>query len=238
MSKKLRFVLFFSLALLLLGLLLNIETTSMQGVNFVLHARKIPLYLKLSNFFDRHLNYRELISEMISSSDSEEVRVLKIFTWTNKNIALQPKDLPVIDDHVWHIIVRGYGISDQFSDVFTTLCNYAAIEAFFKIIESKNSSAPFSFVKIKNRWVIFDPYNGIYFRNKIGELADLKDIRSGNWQVVSAEEASFKKQFDYRGLFSSFPEDIIDTTSQRARIQSPLNRLMFEMKKWLRIKSR
>ena len=205
MYKKLRFVLISFLVILVLGTLLNIETTTRQGVNFVVHARKIPLYLKLCNFFDRHLNYRELISEIISRGDSEEERILKIFTWTNRNIALQPKELPVIDDHVWHIIVRGYGVSDQFSDVFTTLCNYVKMEAFFKIIESKNSSAPFSFVKIRNRWVIFDPYNGIYFRNKTGELVDLRDISRGNWQVISIEGASFKKQFDYRELFSSFP---------------------------------
>ena len=47
----------------------------------------------------------------------QKKKTLKIFIWTHKNIRKAPEGLPVIDDHVWHTIIRGYGINDQSSDV-------------------------------------------------------------------------------------------------------------------------
>ena len=71
---------------------------------------------------------------------------MEIFIWTCENIRKQPDGLPVIDDHVWHIIIRGYGEPDQSSDVFTTLCNYAGIRAFYALASyagSKNLTTSF-----------------------------------------------------------------------------------------------
>lgn len=225
------------LILLFIGsaIFLNIPVSTKQGVNFKVSIIKIPLYLKLINFMDRHYNYKHLIKGIISDTDSEQEKAMKIFAWTYKNIKRQPKELPVIDDHVWHIIIRGYGISDQFSDVFTTLCNYAGIDAFFNWIYTKDRSSKFvfSFVKINNRWYVFDPYRGIYFKNKNDEIADIEEIKSG--AALTIESLAVKPDIDYTAYFDNLPS-IENMGLTRASIQSPFKRFIFETHKWLKIK--
>ena len=130
-----------------------------------------------------------IVDRIIGESTAEEEKTLKIFIWTHKNIRKAPEGLPVIDDHVWHTIIRGYGINDQSSDVFTTLCNYASSEAFFCWIEGENpdQEIPLSFIKIKGRWNVFDPYNGNYFKNTKGDLAAIEDIIKGDWLIESID---------------------------------------------------
>ena len=117
--------------------MLNFTVTTQKGVNFKVQTIKIPLYLKALDFFDRHYNYKLITKRIIRDAQNEQDKAMKILEWTYKNIKRQPKELPVIDDHVWHIIVRGYGLNDQFSDVFTTLCNYAGMDAFFTLTLQK-----------------------------------------------------------------------------------------------------
>lgn len=207
----------------------NINVTTRKGVNYAWSSVRIPLYLKLLDFFDRHYNYKYLVNEIVVPSQTEEDKVIKILEWVNRNILRPPKGLPLIDDHVWHIIVRGYGTSDQFSDVFTVLCNYAGMEAFFTGIypSDKSRKRHFSFVKINKKWFVFDPYCGVYFKNKdTGGLVDLENIRSALvYSVANREE-----EVDYAQYFNSFPS-IKEIGLNRANIQSPFRRLLFELNK-------
>lgn len=214
--------------------LLNIETTTRQGVNFEVSIIKIPIYLKVLDFFDRNYNYRNIVSKIIKKSDTPEERVMKLFSWTYNNIKRVPEGYPVVDDHVWHIIVRGYGTDDQHQDVFTTLCNYAGIDAFFDFIYSKDKiyMRPLSFVKLNNSWRIFDSYSSLYFRNNIGEIASLEDIKGGDWQVFNAA-GLVKQNSDYAQYFENLPF-VKNIGLKRANIQSPLRRLIFEVQKYLK----
>jgi len=228
MKKKL--IIFIVAVVTLLGLffVLNIEVTTKQGVNYVLRPVKIPLYLKVLNFFDRHYNYAELAKRIVKDVESDREKVFKIFYWVKENIKEQPDNLPVIDDHVWHIIVRGYGVPDQYSDVFTTLCNYVGVDAFFLWVftKDKKEKMPLSFVKLDNEWRVFDPYNQIYFNNKEGDLISITDIRSGETWV--AESSSGSVDVHYRIYLDNIPL-IKDIGLRRANVQSPLNRLRFEI---------
>ena len=209
--------------------IVNIEVTTRQGINYQWHTIEIPLYLKILDFFDRHYNYRWLVNRIINNKDSDETKVLKIFHWTCENIKHQPKELPAIDDHVWHIIVRGYGARDQISDVFTTLCNYAGVDAYFGWVYTADRTKRIllSFVKIGERWCIFDPFNGSYFKNKDDKFADIEEIKSGSsWSI---ENLGRKSDIDYPAYFDNLPP-IKDAGLTRANTQSPLNRLLFELK--------
>jgi hypothetical protein len=62
---------------------------------------------------------------------TDQQKAKAIFEWKIKHIVKQPPQLPVIDDHPWHIIVRGYGMADQMADVFAVLSNYAGLKSFF-----------------------------------------------------------------------------------------------------------
>lgn len=230
--KKLILILLIGVILLTaIILLLNIKVTTLQGINYEVHTIKIPLYLKMLDFMDRHYNYKQLVKRIIKNEDEEKKRVMKMFSWTYHNIKKQPEDLPVIDDHAWHIIVRGYGVHDQSCDVFATLCNYAGVDAFFDTFytKEKDKKISLSFAKLHNHWHIFDPYNGVYFVNTEGDLADFTEIKKGNFRLEHLEAAK-KAVLDYRRYFDNIP-DIKEIGLRRETVQSPLKRLLYELKK-------
>jgi len=212
---------------------LNIKVTTRQGINYQWQTIKIPLYLKVLDFFNRHYNYKWTVERIIKDSKTDKEKVLKIFKWTHENIKKTPEGYPVIDDHVWHIIVRGYGVDDQFSDVFTTLCNYADIDAFYSWVytENNDSRIPLSFVKVNERWNVFDPYNGVYFKNQKGELASIEEIIKEDWQAESID--SQKKPDVNYVIYLKNLSPIAEIGLRRANVQSPINRLKYEIKKWL-----
>lgn len=215
--------------------LLNISVTTRQGVNFKVRALKIPLYLKLLDFFDRHYNYKALAARVTSQATTDEQRVFNLFEWTYGNIRPQPKGFPVMDDHVWYIIVRGYGAGEQSSDVFTTLCNYAGFHATYAWIRSsiKKDEIALCFVKVRDRWLVFDEYRGAYFRNKEGKFADVEDLKNGDYSAGYLA-AAMAADFDYKEYF----ENIVPIkygNFTRGDKQSPLRRFAFEVGEWLKL---
>lgn len=235
--KKFLCVLLYSILLISAVIIsLNTKVTTRQGIDYQLSTVRIPLYLKLIDFFDRHYNYKELVRRIYNGNDAkvDEEQIKKIFEWTYKNIRKVPEGFPVVDDHVWHIIIRGYGVNDQASDVFTTLCNYAGTDAFFCWIKATNQAhrIPLSFVKIKGRWNVFDPYNGNYFKNTKGDLAAIEEIIKGDWLIESIDSSN-APDVNYAQYLKNLIV-IKDVNLTRANIQSPFNRLKFEIKKWLK----
>ncbi len=210
-------------------LLLNVEVSTRQGINYKVQDLKMPLYLKLLDFFDRHFNYKQLVKGITKGAKTDAERAMRIFEWTGENIRRPLKAMPVIDDHVWYIIVRGYGEADQASDVFTTLCNYAGIKAFYTLAYAQDhkSLLPLSLVKIGQKWVVFDPYHRVYFQDKNGDLADIAELKRNNWVLQARSE---KPNVDYSLYFNDLPS-AGEIGLIRANIQSPLNRILFEIKK-------
>lgn len=221
---------FIFLVVLSAAFILNTEVTTRQGINYKVNTIKIPLYLKLLDFLDRHYNYIQLLGRIVSPNDSAQEKVLKIFSWVCANIQEQPANLSVVDDHVWHIIVRGYGVADQFSDVFTTLCNYAGCPAYYLYIGAEDGSSKtiFAFVNIGGKWCIFDPYNGVYFVDESGNLTDTYSAKGGNYQLKSLI-AKKKDNLNYEKYIRNFP-DAYKFYLKRESIQSPLNRLLYWIK--------
>lgn len=213
-------------------IILNIPVTIKQGVNYKVHQIQMPLYLKLLDFYDRHFNYQLLVRRILDNEKDPEARVMKLFQWSVANIQHNPEGFPVIDDHVWHILIRGYGTDDQASDAFTTLCNYAGTEAFYANVDSIDTIGrkPFSFVKIREKWYVFDPYNGVYFTNNSGALINIQELKNNHYTIKALIEN--RREINYSNFFKNFPPpEKIGLT--RANIQSPLNRLLFEIKKRL-----
>lgn len=215
------------------GLFLNMRVTTRKCVNFKCGIVEMPLFLKLLDFYDRHYNYHNLLRTVIPSSATPQEKAMAIFIWTHNNIKRLPDGYPVIDDHVWHIIVRGYGVQDQSADVFVTLCNYSGLDAFYRVIYSKDrqNEIILSFVRFEDGFAVFDTYNGNYFKNNRGSFASVDDIKNNNW-IVSAFRSS--PQVDYGRFFESLPADVGSGFS-RGKWQHPFNRLIFEVRRWLRI---
>jgi len=211
-------------------ILLNTSVTTKQGIDHKVRSIKIPLYLKTLDFFDRYYNYRELVKRIVHGANNDEEKVMRIFSWAHNNIRKAPKELPVVDDHVWHIIVRGYGVNDQSQDVFTALCNIAGIDAFFAAVYTEDRSGVIilSFVKIQEKWYAFDAYRGVYFKDKQGRLADIGP--KNEWLIVTLDR---QPDINYAPYLKNLPA-IKDISLSRSNTQSPFNRLLFEIKKKLR----
>lgn len=223
-------ILFLVLGVAGVFILLNLSVTTRQGVDYKLRSIRIPLYLKTLDFFDRYYNYRELVKRIVQGANNDEEKVMRIFSWTHNNIRKAPKELPVVDDHVWHIIIRGYGVKDQSQDVFTALCNIAGVKAFFSGIYAEDNSGTMilSFVKMKEKWYVFDAYNGVYFKDRNGRLADIGS--KNDWLLAALD---VQPDIDYAPYLNNLPT-IKDIGLSRSSTQSPLNRLLFEIKKILR----
>lgn len=220
----------FAATIIAIILVLNIKVTTLQGINYKVHTIRIPLYLKILDFMDRHYNHKQIVKRIIKNETDRQKRVMNIFSWTYHNIKKQPKNLPVIDDHVWHIIVRGYGVRDQSSDVFATLCNYAGADAFFDSFYAKDKDEKIilSFVRLEDRWYVFDPYNGVYFLNKEGTLADIDAIKENDYRL---ERLGPPKEtiLDYISYIKNMP-DIKEIGLRRETVQSPFKRFLYMFK--------
>jgi len=228
MKKRRYFKLFiFIAAALAVILFLNMPVSSLQGINYEVRALKMPLYIKIMEFFDRDYQYRQIVKGLTYKLDSDEKKVLAMFVWTRKNIRRIPEGFPVVDDHVLNIIIRGYGAGDQCADVFATLCNYAGYRARFTTLtaEGRRAKVCLAFVRIKKRWYVFDAYNGVYFRNKSGALAATEDLLAGDWIVRPPGQIDI----DYAIYFNNRNLSVMDKLA-RSNIQSPLRRLLYQLK--------
>ncbi len=218
-----------------LFLLLNVETSTRQSINYQNRVFKIPLYLKISNFLDRHYNYKWLVDKILHDQKEESEKAKAIFHWTVSHIKSQPPELDIVDDHVWHIIVRGYGVADQAADVYATLSNYAGLKAFILSLKGSSGSIsipnhiPLSAVYFDGAWHLSDPYNHVQFENGEGRWATIKEIISGDWRANTQEKAPKRKDsFNYQDYFQSL--GTIDFNAlyrgSRSSIQDPFNRLL------------
>src|SRR3989338_2882841 len=155
---------------------LNVSVTTKQGINGQVHEIKLPLYLKMLDFVDRHYNYKNLVANILGDAKDENAKTLKIFNWVTANVRENPKELPIIDDHPLNILIRGYGMEDQFEDIFTILCTYAEMEAFFKLFKNHSGGGYYvSFVKIGGRWRPLSTFRGAY-ATKDRAIASVDDI--------------------------------------------------------------
>ena len=238
MIKKNKTIIILVLAAALSSIIfLNITVTSKYGKNYQGFKHQLPLYLKVLNFYNRHFNYMWLTEKITGHVKTKKEKVLRLFQWVYETMHRQPKGLPVMDDHVWNIYVRGYGTSNQFADLFSTLCHYIGANSFFEYITINDHSIFFTFVEIARGWVVFDPFNGVYFNNKNGNLATIKEIEDKNWNLINLEPSDIKKSAyePFLEILPNIAEQYFkrDISLHRGNIQSPINRLKFQLKNWL-----
>ncbi|MBT5631574.1 MAG: hypothetical protein HOJ13_02480 [Nitrospina sp.] len=226
MRNKILILSFLLLLTLTVGAVLNIKLITKQGVNYHVSEIEIPLYLKVLNFYDRHFNYKWLVERLTKNQETKEEKVFRLFQWTHETIQRQPESLPIMDDHVWNVYVRGYGVEDNFHDLFATLCNYIEVDGAFIRLNSKNSKIQLgmSVIKLEKGWVLFDPYRGGYFLNKLGTWATIEDINQNNWKLEKLGTTEISESV-YTPYFQNL-SSMDDIGLVRANIQSPVNRLL------------
>jgi hypothetical protein len=194
----------------------------------VVTEHSLPLYAKALDFVDRDINYRRLATSIVAERATDEAKARAVFEWTRANIRDIPEGFPTIDDHVWHIIVRGYGTGDQKADVFTTLLTYAGVPAYFIFIGPR-PEIPLSFVKVDGSWRVADVENGLMFRSKDGAWATAEEL-AADPGLAAAQGPKTYGALAYAGYFAGFRAPIQPDLT-RADMQVPGARTWFAIKK-------
>jgi hypothetical protein len=226
-------LLVFIVMLALVSTILNMPVFSKQGINYHIRIIKMPLYIKILEFIDRDYHYRQMAKLITEECNTDEEKALAIFDWTYRNIRKDiPENWPIVDDHVWNIIIRGYSTCDQSADVFTTLCVYAGIPAFWRWISPKDSDArlAISYVKLNKKWRIFDSYHGNYFWNEKREIASLEDIIANPTLINQCSNTLLFHGVKYIKYFENL-SPINNVKFLRAKKQMPLSRFIYELKR-------
>lgn len=240
----------FLVIILIIFLFLNIETTRKIAINYKISEYKIPIHLKINDFFNRHYNYKNLVKQINNGQQNKKLIVLNTSNWVNKNIQKTPAGIDIIDHHPLTIVHRRLGAQDQFSDILSVLLIYSNIDSFFKK-RFGNITHPLTFFKVNNYWSVLDPYYGVYFINDDENFASVEELKQSNWRIISLDLqktnltsiylGKFKNYKDlkehYKKLFNNIQssEEIdninIFDRGGRSYIQKPINRLNFEIYK-------
>ena len=126
---------------------------------------------------------------------------------------------------------------EQFQDVFTTLCVYSGISAFYITPYDRIHKTRYalSLVKLGGKWCVFDAYYGVYFKNKTGDIASFDDIVRDS-SIVSGKKAdSPQGQVINYGDFIYNLSEASKPTSTRPERQMPFPRLVYEARKMFRM---
>lgn len=253
--KNINFLLI-SILLLLIVILLNKETTRTIAINYKVTEYNIPIHLKINDFFNRHFNYKYLVNKINPNSNNTKDFILNTTKWVNQNIKKIPEGVDVVDNHPLTIIYRRLGAQDQFNDILSVFLIYLDIDSFF-ISKFDNINHPLTFFKVNNYWSILDPYYGIYFMNEKESFASIEELKTSNWQIVNLNSQmlslkelknTFPQNFIsheelkeyYKKIFTKIPSSLqIDNTNifergGRSYIQKPLNRVKFEIFKFIK----
>jgi len=200
------------------------------GVNYVVSEESVPLWIKAVDFVDRDLNLARKARAVVADADRAEDRVFAVLRWMEANVRPQSSELPVVDDHVWHVIIRGYGQADQHADVFTTLLAYADVPAFWQLIGNGAGDLPISYVLIDGRWRVFDVAHRVVFRTHAEALATPEDVAQDSELVRRNAALRVENVDEYVSYFQNYqppePPEVL-----RADLQMAGRRLAFEMKK-------
>lgn len=218
------------------GGLLLAPVTTRQGVDFTVSVHRLPLYLKAFEFMDRHYQYRDVARQVTAGLSSDRERVVRLFEWTRQQIRPTPPGFPVIDDHILHIIIRGYGQGDQVADVFTTLSTYAGVPAFWRVVKggTKRARLVLCFARVDGRWAMFDIANDLIFADPEGQLLDVHQLIDHPDLVHATSHALAPGGVPYEQFVAQLKPFSVPQVL-RAEKQMPLPRVAFEIRRVLHI---
>jgi len=218
-------------------LLVNLDVSIHEGINGRYRYVHMPLYVKWTQFLARHYEYTRLAREITVDCKNDKEKALAILIWTSENIKYIPAGMNIHDDHILNIIIRGYGVSEQFQDVFTTLCTYAGLPAYFVKVRDKTHAIEYalSLVKINGEWRVFDAYYGVYFKLPNGEFASVDDIIAGSPMDREGQRApEMIRGVPYKEFYYDL-QPVARPMTLRAERQMPIPRIFFEVKKVLKM---
>lgn len=174
------------------------------GLNYQPSSKRVPLYEKVINFLSRDLQTSRLAKEIVAGASTDEEKLLKIFSWVTEHVQPTPPGFPVVDDHLLHTIIRGYGADDQRAEAFVVLTGYAGLRGSVVRLEAPGHPNVFLYVAMVRSGAhtyVFDVTNRVIFRDERGRLADIKALLSNPKLIVAAAPGRVVRGIPYDHYF-------------------------------------
>lgn len=218
------------------GALLAMPVSTRQGIDYAITVQRLPLYVKAFRFMDRDREYRRLTGEALQGAVSDGERVLALYRWTRAHVRPTPEGFPIVDDHILHIIIRGYGQPDQAADVFTMLSTYAGLPAFWRRVrlQPKDPGVVLSFVRLADGWTVFDVAQGLAFVDQRGRPMPLEALLGQPTLITTVAAGRSPNVSSYRSYLER-AQPVVPPPVLRAQMQMPWPRLAYEVKRALRL---
>ena len=155
--------------------------TTSVGIDYQVSRKRLRLYEKGIQILDRHLQACRLAREITQGAESDEEKLTRIFNWVSERIRPTPQGFPVVDDHLWNVVIRGYGASDQKTEVFALLASYSGFPSTTLGLRIPESVWTLDLAMVRltleeEKVVPFDVCNGVLFKGSEGRLLSLKEI--------------------------------------------------------------
>jgi len=203
------------------------------GVNFQWSSKRIPLYEKTINFFSRDLQARRLVREVTDGALNDQEKALKVFSWVVRNVRPAPEGFPIVDDHVMHIIIRGYGAADQRTEAFALLASYAGFPA--TAVELKEPDRAESLIialaQVGDITAVFDINNEVTFQNELRDLVDIRELTREPERFARAADPRIVHGLGYERYFLTIRN--LQPSFSRMEAQKPWPRLAMELSRLL-----
>jgi len=187
-------------------LIVQVNTERKISINYEVSVYKIPIYLKLLDFMNRHYNYKHLVNNINSNNSTDEDKIINTTNWVISNIKKinLNQDIDIVDHHPITIVERRLGIDEQFSDILSVLLVYSDIDSFFKFVKLVNVEAyyPLTFFKIYNYWSIADPQNGIFFLDEKNNFINIDNLKKQKFYLAD-NNLTIINNYNFPGYFDS-----------------------------------
>ena len=178
--------------------------TTRSGVNYVWSSQQIPLYEKFVDFLSRDLQLRRMAHEVTAGAVNRQDKLLRIFTWVTTHIRPAPPDVPIMDDHVLHVMIRGYGADDQIAEVFAVLAGYAGFHVRVARLEPpghRNVFLMVALVEDSADTYVFDPRNHVVFRDEHGRFVDVNQLIRNPELIAASASGRIVRGVPYEQYF-------------------------------------
>lgn len=148
----------------------------------------------------REVSYQHLANRLTAGAATDTDRILRIFDFIHQQVNVV--GAPVVDDSPWNDFVRGIGWCDQQSWGLATLLSKQNIHARFAMLRKASGVSPHTVaeVRIGDRWALFDPLNGLYYRKPDGSFATLEEVAQDP-ALIAAEPKIQLLQPEVRATF-------------------------------------
>lgn len=208
-------------------LLAHLPVTSREGVDDTVKDHRIALWEKVARFLVRHAEFQRMVEEAASGEADPQRRVLRLMDWTRRQVRLQPSDLPLIDDHISHIVLRHYGNEGQMAEVCTALTTYTGNDGRWAWSNDPHKGARLAlcFIKADEGWWVFDILHGAWFERPDGKIATVEDFRDKERLRIRGQAPESYGGVPYRDFFIEV-EKVWQRGFSRAPGQIPWHRLL------------